>query len=149
MKDYNLRFFKENRWHDGMGNLLKDDLKIPKTQGAYILGTDGENLIYPWGRSPVFYIGQSSNLAKRLADHKKYTEKAIYDHDEQYWWPRYQYGASFGVTVAWYSVRGTQNPNTLEASLIDHFYDFYGAIPTANGAWPSGLRPKHGTRDDR
>jgi len=29
------------------------------------------------------------------------------------------------------------------------FYDTFGSIPVANGSWPSGLKPKHGSRDDK
>ncbi|WP_139800648.1 hypothetical protein [Geothermobacter hydrogeniphilus] len=153
MRDFHLRFFIDRRWPDGIEELIEDGEtmdSIPKVSGAYILGTsDGSMLTYPWGSSPVFYIGQSSNLFKRIKDHKKYIIQAIDDHEEKYWWPRYQFGASFGTTVAWYSTRGTQNPNTLESDLITKFYEMYGSIPLANGTWPSGLRPKHGSRDDQ
>jgi len=150
MKEFNLRFFSERRWPDSLDNLLQmDEDKLPKTSGVYILGSsDGTNFIYPWGSSPIFYIGQSKNLKKRLLTHKKHISAAIENHDDLYWWPRYQYGASFGASLAWYSVRGTQNPNKLEADLITSFYDTYGSIPVSNGTWPSGLKPKHGTRDD-
>ncbi len=151
MRDFNLRFYKETRWPDGIEDLMTDEAlsKIPENAGAYVLGTtSGKNLVYPWGSSPVFYIGQSINLQNRLKGHRNVTTQAIYDHEELYWWPRYQYGAAFGVTVAWYTVRGTQNPNSLEANLITSFYEMYGSIPVANGTWPSGLRPKHGSRDD-
>ena len=150
MKEFNLRFFIERRWPDNLCDLLEiDENDLPTTSGAYVLGSsDGTNFVYPWGSSPIFYIGQSNNLKKRLLTHKKHILSAIENHDELYWWPRYQYAASFGAKLAWYSVRGTQNPNKLEADLITSFYDMYGSIPVANGTWPSGLRPKHGSRDD-
>ena len=153
MRDFHLRFFIEKRWPDGMVNIIYDDetnLRIPQNGGAYIIGSSDRTMfIYPWGSSPIFYIGQSSNLSKRINEHKKYILKAINDHEEEYWWPRYQFAASFGADVAWYSIRGNQNPNTLESDLITTFYEVYGAIPHANGTWPSGLRPKHGARDDK
>jgi len=65
--------------------------------------------------------------------------EAMENYDDLYCWPRCQYGVSFGESLAWYSV---------EADLITSFYDTYGSIPVANEAWPSGLKPKHGTRDD-
>ena len=152
MREFNLRFFIDRRGSDGFIEFaLADDFDetvIPDHAGAYIIGSsDGTNFIYPWGSSPIFYIGQSKNIRKRILEHIKYTVAAKNEHDD-YWWPRYQYAASYGVSIAWYSVRGTQNPNKLEADLINNFYDMYGSIPTANGTWPSGLRPKHGKRDD-
>lgn len=153
MKKFNLRFY-DQRWPDGWIVDLLDDMNedfFPETSGCYILGSnDGTNFIYPWGTSPIYYIGQSSNIKKRLLEHKKYIECALEDHDELYWWPRYQYGAAFGADVAWYSIRGKQNPNKLESDLITRFYETYGALPVANGTWPSGLRkPVAGSRDDR
>jgi hypothetical protein len=118
---------------------LNDDLSIvPDSAGAYILGaSDGTKFIYPWGNSPVFYIGQSIRLSKRVLTHIKYIQLAMDNHDD-YWRPRYQYGASYGVTVAWYRVRGLQNPNRLEADLVNSFYDVYGSIPVSNSSWPNG-----------
>ena len=153
MRDFHLRFFIDKRWPDGIDDLIEDDdtiNDIPENGGAYVLGSsDGTMFTYPWGSSPIFYVGQSSNLHKRIRDHKKYILQATEDHAEKYWWPRYQYGASFGTTIAWYTARGTQNPNILEADIITSFYKMYGSIPLANGTWPSGLRPKHGSRDDK
>ncbi len=149
MRDYNLRFFMARRWSDGIENLLEVAIeKVPEKSGAYILGSnDGTNFIYPWGVSPIYYIGQSTCLKKRLRTHKKHILSATDDHEELYWWPRYQYGASFGAYVAWYSVKGQQDPQILESDLITSFYEMYGSIPVANGTWPSGLSPNHGTKD--
>ena len=151
MKDFHLRFY-ENRWFTDLTDLLQNDIDelVPETPGAYVLGSsDGTKFVYPWGDVPIFYIGKADDLWKRLSDHKLYTLKAIRDHEERYWWPRYQYGAAFGATVAWYSIKGNQNPNSLETDLIDQFYEMYGSIPVANGTWPSGARkPTHGSRDE-
>jgi len=154
MKYFHLRFFTEQRWPDGLKNDLTNEEKfdfstIPANGGAYVFGSsDGTMFTYPWGSSPIFYIGQSNNLRKRLTEHRNLIIRAEINHDENYWYPRYQYGASFGTDIAWYTVRGTQNPNKLESELITSFYTMYGAIPVANGTWPSGLRPKIGKRDD-
>ena len=149
MRDFHLRFVQD-RWFDDMVDLLKDDLaEIPTTSGAYVLGSsDGTNLIYPWGRSPVFYIGKSKALKRRLMAHRRFTEDAIDDHEALNFWPRYQYGASFGVTCAWYTNSPERTAGQLEAQLINEFYDLYGSIPTANGSWPSGIpKPKTGKRE--
>lgn len=151
MKDFHLRFYN-NRWFDRIADLLSIEVSeiVPSTPGAYVLGTsDGTKLVYPWGNSPVFYIGKSDDLRYRLTQHRADILGAIREHDEYYWLPRQQYGAAFGTSVAWYTAKGKQNPNSLEADLINQFYDSYGSIPVANGAWPSGRRePAHGAGDD-
>lgn len=150
MKDFHLRFY-EARWFDGFIDLLEDnEIEIPEAAGAYVLGTsDGTKLVYPWGNSPVFYIGKAGNLRRRLSDHRKFTNQAIKNHDEAWFWPRYQYGAAYGIRLAWYTCRGRQKPENLEAGLIEDFYKQYGAIPSANGAWPKGIKkPTRGDQDD-
>jgi len=152
MRDFHFRFY-ESRWPDGMVDLL-DEIAltmIPTIGGAYILGsTQNMDFIYPWGRSPIFYIGKGRQLRKRLRGHRRNILKAVDDHEKTHWWPRYQYGASFGTTVAWFTTRGLQTPESLEADLINQFYWVYGSIPVANGSWPTGLtKPSVGTRDDR
>ena len=100
-------------------------------------------ILYTFGGvSPVFYIGQSKNLRKRIEEYIRYTKQAMEEHDEYFWWPRYQY-AAYGLSVAWYFTRGKLNSNFLEAELIEHFYEMYGSIPIANDAWPTGLRDPH------
>jgi hypothetical protein len=152
MRDFHLRFFIERRRPDGIEELIEIEdeniLWVPESAGAYVLGTSNDNMFsYPWGSSPVYYIGQSRDLRKKLAEHRKYIILAKDDRGNQKWWPRYQYGVSFGATVAWYLVRGSQFPNRLEYNLMASFYEMYGSIPLANNIWPSGLRPIHGTYD--
>ncbi|MCW8347346.1 hypothetical protein MD535_15165 [Vibrio sp. ZSDZ65] len=89
MRDFHLRFFVDRRWPDGFEEQVFDDdfdlSIIPEHSGAYVLGTsDGTKLVYPWGASPVFYVGQSKNLRKRIKDHLTYTQQAMEEHDS-YW----------------------------------------------------------------
>lgn len=44
--------------------------EIPESGGAYVLVAD-RWFTYPSGKSPVFYIGQSTNLRSRLRAHLK------------------------------------------------------------------------------
>ena len=99
MKDFHLRFCLSRRgWYTRLFDLLKDGVDaVPGTDGAYVLGTHGTMLTYPWGSSPVFYIGKADDLKRRLSTHRKYILAAMDDHDEIYWWQRYQYGAAFGA----------------------------------------------------
>ena len=152
MRDFHLRFCLEYRgWNNGLiidllGDEGEED-KPPETGGAYVIGTAGTMLIYPWGTSPIFYIGKSANLRQRLIGHRKSMQSAYNNHDEPFW-PRHQYGAAFGAHVAWYSRRGGQNPQNIEAGLITAFYYTFGAIPSANAAWPSEIRPKRGRANE-
>ena len=145
MRDFHLRFCLDRGWYDGLIDLLNEDGdedQIPITGGAYILGASGTLLTYPWGSSPIFYIGKAKNLYDRVVEHKKYILNARDNHEELYFWPRYQYGAAFGAHVAWYSRRGPEDPQNVEAYLIEKFYKTFGAIPTANSNWPSRIEPK-------
>ena len=151
MRDFHLRFAlktiadlglgpEASGWFDNDDYAILDlstgeMSEVPDEPGAYVLGTaDGTMLVYPWGLSPVYYIGQAGNLAARLSDHSKYTQEAIDDHAAGDWWPRYQYGASFGVHAVWYLASEVE-PKNIEAELMSCFYDAYGSTPVANGAW--------------
>ena len=147
MRDYHLRFCLKSRgWYDGLLDLLEDGIdSVPDTGGAYVLGTsDGTMLKYPWGSSPIFYIGKANNLQRRLNEHRNHIVDAIDDHDVIYWWPRYQYGAAFGANCAYYSRHGPQEPQNLEARLVMSFYESFGSIPAANSYWPHIIRPNRG-----
>ena len=147
MKDFHLLFalkeLSENeRWNDGLIDLLGDEGNdhLPETGGAYVIGTAGTMLTYPWGTSPIFYIGSATNLSQRLSGHRKSMLK-VRDDWYEYWWPRHQYGAAFGAHVAWYSRRGPEAPRNIESRLIRAFYFTFGAIPSANAKWPDEIRP--------
>ena len=145
MRDFHLRFCLDRGWYDGLVDLLnmaEDEYQLPETGGAYIFGTSGTMFTYPWGSSPIFYIGKASNLRDRVSQHKRNILKARKNHKERYFWPRYQYGAAFGAHVAWYSRRGPEDPQNVEAYLIEKFYDTFGAIPTANSSWPEYIFSK-------
>lgn len=148
MQDFELRFCVDDvGWPNSKEGYYVFDLLddggigyVPKSGGAYVLGTsDGTLLRYPWGSSAVFYIGKSSSLWRRLRKHRNRTIGAIKDHDSKRWLPRYQFGAAFGTDFAYYSRRGPQNEQNIEASLINCFYDRFGSIPVANSAWPQHL----------
>ena len=171
MRDFHLRFHLAQPNSQGKkqedecktvkrydGDLLKNierltqeelkNKKIPKNAGAYVLGSsDGTMFVYPWGLSPIFYIGQARDLYSRIAEHQKHIREAV-EHHEGDFWPRYLYGASFGTDVVWYEC-DDEYRHELEAKLVDEFYCVYGSIPVANGAWPRGAKkPSKGKRDD-
>ncbi|MBN1482192.1 hypothetical protein EH223_08040 [candidate division KSB1 bacterium] len=141
MKSFHLRFCK--RQHSGFIADISSDpiLSIPDTGGAFVLGTaDGTSLIYPWGTSPVFYIGETANLYKRFEQYRESLRAAQKDHEKFWGYPRYQYGAAFGASLAWFLLNNHSDLKSLESDLIYCFYEMYGAIPVANGVWPSGIK---------
>ena len=145
MKDFHLRFcVNERGWYTRLFDLLQDDVDaVADTGGAYVLGTsDGTMLTYPWGNSPVFYIGKATDLKERLSEHRRHICGAMENHDELHWWPRYQYGAAFGAHCAYYSRKGPENVQNVEAALIESFYGVFGAIPAANASWPRRIKPQ-------
>ena len=148
MKKFHLRFcLEQHGQHTGLIDLLDDELPKTTAGGAYVIGTADTMLIYPWGTSPVFYIGQAANLRQRLAGHKTMIQEAQEDYDHWYR-PRHQYGAALGAHVAWYSRRGPESPRVIEGRLMDAFYEMFGAIPCANGAWSRGHTTRPAREDD-
>lgn len=123
-----------------MFDLLEgDESDLPVAPGAYVVGTaDNTLLTYPWGTSPIYYVGQSKNLSKRISQHAEHGRSARDDHSAKWWYPRYQYAGAFGGHVVWWSVTEDVEPGNLEAALVDAFYMAYGAIPVGNMAWPKG-----------
>lgn len=143
MKDFHLRFATESKgWPEYFLDLLDGDIDtVTAKGGAYVLGaSDGTMLTYPWGSSPIFYIGKAGNLRRRLTQHRDYIKAAIVDHDAIGWWPRYQYGAAFGADCACYSRHGPENVQNVEAVLVESFYYAFGSIPAANSVWPRKIR---------
>ena len=139
MKDFDLRF---SVWwsDDDVADLLTIDMTaIPQTGGVYVLGTTSTPLVYPWGTSPIYYIGQSSDVHKRLKEHRQaiLAGRQFGEYWEKNWWPRYQYAFAFGADCGWFSSsRCKMTPEELEASIISEFYWYLGSTPVANGAWP-------------
>lgn len=158
VRDFHLRFALsaiadlsgQSGWYDNedyaIFNLVNGEIgDVPDEPGGYVLGTaDCTMLVYPWGTSPVYYIGKaekSTGLRGRLQEHAKLTQEFRDDHEEHSWpgnWrTRYQYGAAFGAHAVWY-LAGDIKPLKIEEALMGSFYDIYGSIPVANGAQSKG-----------
>ena len=107
--------------------------EIPSGPGVYVLlAKPGTRFQYPRGRSPVFYIGQASNLGNRLRSHLRYSLQARGDRPLKLYWRRYEYAAVFGCRYTYISAhRG--DPGILEAKVLSSFADRYRSIPVANG----------------
>ncbi|MDO6766185.1 hypothetical protein [Agarivorans sp. 1_MG-2023] len=140
MRKYHLRWAEE--WPNELFDLYDDDWKIKfeHLSGVYILGSsDNTMFTYPWGSSPIFYIGKSLNLMKRLRTHRKQILQAADDHNSKYFRPKNQYGAAFGAETAVYYLQGSECLDLLESKMITDFYDTFGSIPVGNGAWPKAI----------
>lgn len=131
MKLFHLAFH-ETEWPDTpvIDLLAAEDADLPTEPGAYVLGTAGETmLVYPWGTSPIYYIGKAEDLRERLSTHRTYIEGAKNDYWERWWWPRYQYGAAFGASCVWFTSQET-SAKALEASLVSEFSSDMARFPS-------------------
>jgi excinuclease UvrABC nuclease subunit len=134
-------FNKNHRPPDGfIKNLMDEDSfrQLPSARGAYLIVSNSQEFLYPKGKSRIIYIGKSKNLKSRLTTHRRHTFELIYSpkpkRAEFLHFARYQYMASYGAQIYWYTTRGTQDEGDLEKRLLDRFYDRYLSLPIANGA---------------
>lgn len=110
--------------------------KIPARAGAYILLARGTRFQYPIGKNTVYYIGQSTNLRRRLHTHLRYAEYADDKVNRQSarQWPRHEYAARFGTHYCYVTTWGSLKPRTLEEMLMGRFLMKHRSFPVANGA---------------
>lgn len=109
---------------------------LPSSGGAYLLVAD-HWFVYPCGKSPVFYIGQSKNLRTRLRDHLKFSLHVTDNcRSSKYplYWPRYEYAGKFGSRYAYVQTHQGMTPRGLEEELLASFAQIYKAFPIANGS---------------
>jgi GIY-YIG catalytic domain len=112
-----------------------DNDDIPESPGAYILIARNDiNFIYPKGKSPIFYIGQSKNLNRRLKFHLK-TAKEARDKRKYYvYLSRYEYAAKYGSKYCFIKTWQGLSPRALEGDIMGRFTIQYLSPPVANGA---------------
>lgn len=118
---------------------------VPAQPGAYVLLADpGMSFPYPNGKSPVFYIGKSVNLRRRLADHPRYSAEARSDRSLSLYWPRYEYAAAFGCRFVYIRTWQGLSPRALEEISLARFAEHYRSFPVANGSgsWSRTINPK-------
>ena len=109
---------------------------IPTKAGAYILLARGTRFQYPKGKNAVYYIGQSTNLRRRLRTHLRYTGYARDRANRQHtrYWPRYEYAARFETRYCYVTTWASLKPRKLEEILMGHFMMQHRSFPVANGA---------------
>jgi hypothetical protein len=114
--------------------LDRDD--IPECPGAYILiARKDTSFIYPKGKSPIFYIGQSKNLRRRLRFHLKTAEEARDTRENYYVYsPVYEYAAKYASRYCYIKAWQNMSPRALEGDVMGRFAIKYRSPPVANGA---------------
>jgi len=122
-----------------------DEHEIPDKPGAYII-LSKRNWIFPYPRrrSSVIYIGQATNLRRRLQEHLKFAESAKKQRKHTLYYPLYEWVSAFGGRYTYITTKTSQKPKKLESNLLAMFAEHYRAWPLANGigAWNSLLTPK-------
>lgn len=129
---------------------------IPDAPGVYMLGTSTGKLehytdctmfAYPWGTSPIYYIGAADESVRaqlkedaseiRMAKLLCGTRSGRNGND----FP--EYGAAYGAMAVWFILRCNDDCEKLLRSLFKDFRRAYGAIPVANsnGDCPRALPP--------
>lgn len=114
-----------------------EDEDIPQTPGVYILlSKPSISFQYPRGRSPIYYIGQASNLRQRLREHLKHSCQAKNKNARKLnlYWPRYEYAATFGGCYTFVQTWKGMTPKNLEDLILARFAEQYRSFPVANGA---------------
>lgn len=118
---------------------LSDDCfdDVTNESGIYIMLAKRQRFAYPKKESPVFYIGTSKHLRKRLNTHLRLYKQAKDDFKTHCSWhySRYNYAAAFGTNIYYMRITGRENEKNLESKALEGFYDKYGALPVGNGAF--------------
>jgi hypothetical protein len=120
---------------DNFWKIKKHD--VPSTPGVYILiAKRGMMFRYPRGKSPVYYIGQTNSLKRRLCGHWRW-------HDEvrqgkrsvfQLYEARHEYGGKFGGRYCYIKTWPGMSPKGLEEIVLARFAKQFRTFPVANSA---------------
>lgn len=106
---------------------------IPSSPGVYFLITKHLRFNYPAGRSPVYYIGQTKSLRKRIVEqHSRWHKKAR--SSKYVIEARHEYGEAYGGRYCYIQTWPGLPPDKLEKKVIRAFMQRYHAPPVANGA---------------
>lgn len=106
---------------------------IPDVPGVYVLlARPDTQFLYPKGKSAVFYIGQASDLSRRLRSHLHFAIQAREDRQLKLYWRRYEYAAAVGCRYT-YVRANRRNPRLLEDTMLTLFANRFRSVPVANG----------------
>jgi len=110
---------------------------IPATPGVYVLiAKNGVRFTYPKGKSPIYYIGQTNSLKRRLCGYLRWHTEA---HNEKrsvfpLYEARHEYGGKFGGRYCYIKTWSGQSPKGLEDIVLARFAKRYRTFPVANSA---------------
>jgi len=126
--------FIERELHKYRDLIQWNEDNVPEHSGVYILmAKDGQMFQYPNGKSTIFYIGQATNLYRRLREHKKYSLEAKQNRKIGLYWPRYEFAAKFGALFTYVLTKQGESPRGLEQKILHKFALMYRSFPIANG----------------
>ena len=111
---------------------------VPEKGGVYVLLTsDGTAFPYPGGSSRVFYIGQSSNLRRRLQRHLRAIHEIHGERRHTLYYRSSEYAAQFGCRYVCIPRLPRETPKSLEEDVLGLFGTRFRSWPVANsaGAW--------------
>ncbi len=108
---------------------------VPRQPGAYLLLARPEvTFRYPRAESPLFYIGQTKNLRRRLYNHQRGIRQASHNRRLCLYRPTREYGAAFGAHYAFVLAEAGGKPRDLEDLVMARFACHHSSLPVANGA---------------
>jgi len=100
--------------------------RIPSAPGVYFLIAKRHQFHYPAGRNPIYYIGQTKSLHKRIVEqHSLWHDRVIE--------ARHEYGGVYGGRYCYIQTWPGISPEKLEKKVIRAFIQRYHAAPVANG----------------
>jgi hypothetical protein len=121
--------------------LNSDKHDIPTKPGVYFLiAKKGMKFQYPAGKSPIYYIGQTGKLRKRIVEqHRKYhTHVRNNRRNGRYIYEaRHEYGGVFGSRYCFMEAWPRITAKALERKVIRAFIKYFHAPPVANGGLAS------------
>jgi hypothetical protein len=117
--------------------IKEEEHDIPSTPGVYILiARRGIHFAYPEGKSPIYYIGQTSSLKRRLCGHWKWHDEVKRDKRTVFplYEARHEYGGEFGGRYCYIKIWRGQTAKGLEDIVLARFAKRYNTFPVANSA---------------
>lgn len=112
---------------------------IPETPGVYLLVAESVHFRYPASESPIYYIGHTQSLRRRLFGHLKWHKQVRDDCRQGYSLsePRHEYGGVYGGRYCFIKTWRGRSARSLEDIVLARFACKYHAFPVANsaGAW--------------
>jgi hypothetical protein len=122
-----------------IANIWQSDRhKIPNSPGVYILiAKKGIRFHYPKGKNPIYYIGETDSLRRRIVEqHRKHHSHVRDDCRLKHYLyeARHEYGGVFGGRYCYIQTWKGKTSKQLEKQIIRAFLKRYHAPPVANGA---------------